>query len=131
MTKNLLSEKFEIVKSNKLVFNDAFYINKTLQETSFNLIIDIDNKRSKSETCFLVRVTFEDNTNNEPLNSNGLKHTDELGWHFYVDVPDNKKVETSYAFVCYFIGSAFLEIDCLDEDSQLIINSIEIEILKN
>jgi len=131
MTKKLLSEKFKITKSNKLIFNNAFYINKTLEETSFNLIIDIENKSSKSETCFLVRVIFEDNINNESLNCNSLKHNDELGWHFYIAVPDNKKIETSYAFVSYFVGSAFLEIDCLDEDSQLTLNSIEIEILKN
>ena len=131
VTKKLLDKQVEIFKNNKLIFDDAFDKSKTLQEVSFNLIIDIEDRKSKSENCFLIKVVFEDSTDNDFLSHEGLEHTNELGWHFYIDVPNNKKIETSYTFVFSFVGSVFLEIECLSEDSQIIINSIEIEILKN
>lgn len=129
-TKKILNTQVQAIKNNKLIFNDAFYVNKTFQEISFNLIINIEEKISKSENDLIVRIIFENNVDNELLTCKGLKHTDKLGWHFYIDAPNNKKTEASYAFVSYFSGKIFLEIECLNEDSQLTINSIEIEILK-
>ena len=95
------------------------------------MIINIEDKISKSENDLIVRIIFEENADNKFLTCKGLKHTDKLGWHFYLDVPNKKKIETSYAFVSKFSGNVVLEIECLNEDSQLTINSIEIEILKN
>lgn len=130
-TKKLLNKQVKASKNNKLSFNDTFYTNKIFQEVSFNLIINIEDKISKSENDLIVRIIFEENADNKFLTCKGLKHTDKLGWHFYLDVPNNKKIETSYAFVSNFSGNVVLEIECLNEDSQLTINSIEIEILKN
>lgn len=130
LTKRILNDKFNLVYENSLTISQAIYSNSTFKKTSFNILFDINNIESKIKSTdeFIVKFSF-DNDYENPV-SDSLLYTEDLGWHFYIVEPFNKKIETSYSFEISFKGSIFIEIKSKDRVSTIEINSIDVEIIQ-